>query len=126
MHKISFIAVCLTAILFACNATAGVRSIVDSGANTVRSQTRKNSSSTSVSICKNSGYSRTSCRQGEYGVETCPSNSHYFKYCCPADCVYTKQDCKNMGMLPDRSCHGYYSCKEDPYADYKDEEDLDY
>lgn len=113
MRKITAAVTVLLTLLFAVDTMAGVRFIVDSAQHTKRDRSKNSNVSPSLRNCQNSGYTKLYCDNGEYAVDLCPYDSRYFKYCCPDTHVYTKDECKDMGMRPGSSCHGYYSCEED-------------
>ena len=95
-------------------ALAGVRFIVDSPSHTKRDRLNSSYISASVKKCQASGYSKTYCPRGEQGVDFCPQNSRYFRYCCPNEYAYTKKECAEQGMRAYGSgCHGYYECRPD-------------
>lgn len=113
MHKITAAAAFALTLLFAVDTFAGVRFIVDSGQHTKRDRSTNNGVSPSIKNCQNNGYTKVRCNNDEYGVDLCPYNSSYFKYCCPNTHVYTKDECLQMGMRTGSGCHGYYACEED-------------
>lgn len=119
MRKTTTMAIFAATLFLSFECFAGVRFIVDSAPHTARTKT-KHTSQPVVNECKTGGYLKTSCPDGEQGVEVCPSNGNYFKYCCPAEYMYSKQDCYDMGARPGRSCHGYYTCEEEYRNDKHD------
>lgn len=116
MHKFTAAVVFALTMLFAADTLAGVRFIVDSAQHTKRDRSKNNHVSPSLKNCQIGGYTKVRCTDGEYGVDLCPYDSRYFKYCCPETHVYTREECKDMGMRPGSSCHGYYACEEDSSA----------
>jgi len=122
MRKITAAVVFALTLLFAADTFAGVRFIVDSAQHTKRDRSKNNNVSPSIKNCQNGGYTKVRCDNDEYGVDICPYDSRYFKYCCPNTHVYTKDECRDMGMRPGSGCHGYYACEEDPSMRYEDED----
>ncbi|MBO7097415.1 MAG: hypothetical protein J6W11_02105 [Alphaproteobacteria bacterium] len=61
--------------------------------------------------CQESGYtySRANCLGGLY--DACPSNSSYYKGCCPEGYNYTPQQCTEQGKQPSTdNCEGFHKC----------------
>ncbi|MBR1649513.1 MAG: hypothetical protein IJ689_07980 [Alphaproteobacteria bacterium] len=115
-------------LLMGCETSlAGVRSIVDSASHTKRERLNSNYISSSVKKCTGSGYTRTSCYGNEYGVDVCPYDIRYFKYCCPPQYTSTQKECREQGMVASgSSCHGYYECRPIENEDTRKSEDFDY
>ena len=67
---------------------------------------------TTETICRNKGFNRSSCPNGQYGVFVCSDDSNFFKYCCPNENKYTIQECEAQGMTAvGAGCHGLYACQ---------------
>ena len=112
MNKFVGILALLSCVLLATEAFARTVFIVDSPSHTVRDKSSSSSHSSTYKNCFSMGYTKTSCPTGERGLEACPMNSQYFKYCCPPEYQYTSSQCREQGLKPTGgSCHGYYSCK---------------
>ena len=120
-------ALILSVTLFAANADAGVRSIVDSPTHTHRDVLKGDAGLKIRRMCNNRGYTKTNCKRNEVALEFCPQNSSYFKYCCPEGFSSTAEECYEAGMEPSsRSCHGYYRCEMPEEVSEKDDYINDY
>lgn len=111
MRKILMLITFMVFSLAANDVFAGVRSIVESPTHTQRSPI-KNTYVPTYKTCLNMGYSLTSCPSKEQGVDYCPTNSKYFRYCCPQGYTHKAKQCIDMGLTPSRkNCHGYHMCE---------------
>lgn len=126
MKKLTAAIAVLLTLLFAADAMAGVRFIVDSAQHTKRDRSKNSQVSPSLKNCQTGGYTKVRCNDDEYAVDLCPYDSRYFKYCCPNTHIYTKDECKEMGMRAGSSCHGYYACEEDTSNRYEDRRNRKY
>ncbi len=111
MRKVVGFLTLLFCVLIAANAFARAQFIIDSKSHTQRDTSNSSTHSSTFRTCPSMGYTQTSCPAGEHGVESCPINSQYFKYCCPQEAIYTASQCRTMMRKPTGGCHGYYKCE---------------
>lgn len=111
MRKVLMFITVMVFFLAATDVFAGVRSIVDSPIHTQRSPI-KSTYVPSYQTCTNMGYTLNSCASKEEGVDYCPTNARYFRYCCPQGYTHKAKQCIDMGLKPSgKSCHGYHRCE---------------
>ena len=60
-------------------------------------------------LCKDKGYTKTSCSSGNPSG-FCPYNNAYFEECCDASYKYTADNCTYPNTLSQTSCGGKYQC----------------
>ena len=61
--------------------------------------------------CEEQGYTYTSSKCSNGLAIPCPTNSNYFKVCCPEGYKYTREECvSNARPLSVDNCYGYYKC----------------
>ncbi|MFR1674700.1 MAG: hypothetical protein ACLSWJ_07250, partial [Alphaproteobacteria bacterium] len=61
-------------------------------------------------LCKDKGYTKTSCETGNWKSDFCPYKNEYFKQCCADKYKYTADNCTYPNTLSKTSCGGKYQC----------------
>ena len=61
-------------------------------------------------LCKDKGYTKTSCETGYWKSDFCPYKNEYFKQCCADKYKYTADSCSYPNELSSDGCGGKYRC----------------
>lgn len=61
-------------------------------------------------LCKDKGYTKTSCETGYWKSDFCPYKNEYFKQCCADKYKYTADSCSYPNELSSDGCVGKYRC----------------
>ena len=61
-------------------------------------------------LCKDKGYTKTSCETGYWKSDFCPYSNEYFKQCCADKYKYTADSCSYPNELSSDGCGGKYRC----------------
>ena len=61
-------------------------------------------------LCKDKGYTKTSCDSGYWKSDFCSYNNTYFKQCCADKYKYTADSCSYPNELSSDGCGGKYRC----------------
>ena len=61
-------------------------------------------------LCKDKGYTKTSCETGYWKADFCPYKNEYFKQCCADKYKYTADSCSYPNELSSDGCGGKYRC----------------
>ena len=61
-------------------------------------------------LCKDKGYTKTSCETGYWKSDFCPYKNEYFKQCCADKYKYTADSCSYPNELSSDCCGGKYRC----------------
>ena len=61
-------------------------------------------------LCKDKGYTKTSCETGYWKSDFCPYKNEYFKQCCADKYKYTADGCSYPNELSSDGCGGKYRC----------------
>ena len=61
-------------------------------------------------LCKDKGYTKTSCETGYWKSDFCPYKNEYFKQCCADKYKYTADSCSYPNELSSDGCGGKYQC----------------
>ena len=104
------IALCIGLVLscFAFSANAGVQFLPSMNG---VGQKKPAAALPSGQICKNKGYKITNCGAAQKACQPCSDNKKYFKFCCPKNYLFTKEECLNKGLsYSSDSCCGFYKC----------------
>ena len=61
-------------------------------------------------LCKDKGYTKTSCETGYWKSDFCPYKNEYFKQCCADKYKYTADSCSYPNELSSDGCGDKYRC----------------
>lgn len=123
IKNLSAIFAILGVLLISDNASAGVRSIINSSNSDGGSYGDSNSGNSYSydeptyeinpdKLCPTAGYSKHGCPAGYRPIGECPYDSSYYAGCCLASYKYRAEDCIAANMKPSSdNCMGYYACE---------------
>ena len=107
MKKTLFI--CLVLSCFAFTANARVDFLPSLGGSSHKNPTPTMSSE---EWCKSQGYVFKVCGAGQKALEECPKKKKFYKYCCPKDYLFSKEECLERGLsYSSDKCGPYYKCE---------------